>query len=340
MSNSEFRQDIVSNDWILLARSREDYFKKVFSQRKKKAKKLFSAKSLENKLKKCPFETPEKTGHQIISQYPKNGKNWFIKVIPNKYSAISAHFNTCPFPKNLGPYFNMEVIGFQEIVITKDHFQSIALLNQKEISLLINAYKQRYLSLAREKCLKYIFIFHNSGQEAGASVEHPHSQIMALPTIPSDVSRSLEGCKNYFEKHKKCAHCVSLEFEREKKERIIFQNSDFIALAPYASRVNFEIRIFPLKHNANFESISPAEIEKLSEMFKNVFQKIYKRLENPAYNFFIHTAPLFDNSKNYKCYHWHIEIFPRVFTWAGFELGTGMEVVYISPEKSAKILCG
>ena len=149
------------------------------------------------------------------------------------------------------------------------------------------------------------------------------------------MKRSLDGWTRYFEKHKKCVHCVTLEWEMRQKKRIIYRNSDFVAVCPYASRVNFEVRIFPLRHSANFEKINRSETKNLAETFKHVFKKLYDKLENPAYNFFVHTLPARDNSKDY---HWHIEILPRVSTWAGFELGTGIEVVYVAPEKAAALL--
>lgn len=333
---SQFRQDIVSGDWILIASGREDYFKKVMAKRKEEAKKaILTPGQIQDEIKTCPFEEPQKSGNEpAVWRYPKEGEKWKIQIIPNKYPSVATHYNTCPVQKNSGPYSNMEAIGFHEIVLTRDHLRPIALLDKDEIKILINGYKERYLFLAKEKCLKYIFIFHNSGKEAGASVSHPHSQIMALPIIPPDVRRSLDGCNNYFKTTKKCVHCASLEWELKQKERIIYQNSDFAAVCPYASRTNFEIRIFPLKHSPNFENITSEEIEKLAGTMKYVFKSIYDKLENPAYNFFIHTAPLFDGS---LCYHWHIEIFPRVSIWAGFELGTGIEVVYVTPEKAAKI---
>ena len=345
----EFRQDIVSGDWILVASGREDYFKKVLAKRREEVKKSSFAKATEDEVKTCPFENPQKTGNPkpVLWYSLKNNSkfkiqnskldenDWFLQIIPNKYPSVETHYGTCPSLKKLGPYSDMDAIGFHEVVITRDHSRTIALFKETEIETVINGYKERYLALSKEKCLRYIFIFHNSGKEAGASVPHPHSQIMGLPIIPSDVQRSLDGCNNYFEKNKKCVHCETIEWEQSRKERVIYQNSDFIAISPYASRVNFEIRIFPLKHNPNFEKITSVQIKKLAESFKAVFKKIYDKLENPPYNFFIHTASLSSGS---KCYHWHIEILPRISIWAGFELGTGIEVVFITPEKAAKIL--
>lgn len=334
---SEFRQDIISGDWILVASKREEYSKKAFEKMNAKKKEETS-----EKIKKCPFENPQKSGNgNPVLMLDKNRKkinlgknNWFAQIISNKNPALETDYEICPQTKILGPYSNMNAVGFHEIVITRDHRRSIAKLTEAEIETLIFAYKSRYLSLANEKCLKYILIFHNSGKEAGASVNHPHSQIMALPIIPPDVVRSLNGHNLYFEKNKKCAHCEALKWELETNKRIIYKNSDFVALCPYASHFNFEIRIFPTKHKSKFEEITESEIKSLADIFKNVFGKIYDKLSNPPYNFFIHTAPV-----NYIYdYHWHIEILPRFSIWGGMELGTGIEVIVISPEKAASIL--
>lgn len=334
---NEFRQDIISGDWILVASKREEYSRKAFEKMNAEKK-----EEAGEEVEKCPFENPQKNGNgNPVLMLDKNGKkinldedDWFIQIIPNKNPAMETHYETCPQTKILGPYSNMDALGFHEVVITRDHKRTIAKLSKTEIETLIFAYKSRYLSLADEKCLKYILIFHNSGKEAGASVSHPHSQIMALPIIPPDVVRSLNGHSLYFEQNKKCPHCESLRWELEFEERIIYKNSDFVALCPYASHFNFEIRIFPIKHKSKFEEITESEIKNLADIFKNIFGKIYDKFNNPPYNFFIHTAPI-----NYIYnYHWHIEILPRFSIWGGMELGTGIEVIVISPEKAASIL--
>lgn len=342
---NEFRQDIISGDWILIASKREDYFKKILEKNKKENIKKTEKEIIES-LKSCPFENPQKNGNENpILMLDENGKkisennlsaekNWFLQIIPNKNPSVEIHYKTCPQKEYYGPFGKISAIGFSEIVITRGHEKHLALMDTKEIETVIAAYKERYLELSKEPCLKYILIFHNHGKEAGASVSHPHSQIIALPIIPPDVNKSLNGCYTYFENQKKCAHCESLKWELENKERIIYENSDFAALCPYASRANFEIRIFPKKHSPNFEKITDAEKENLSIAFKDIFSRIYKKLKNPSYNFFIHTSPLSYSSD----YHWHIEILPRMSTWGGFEFGAGIEIVAVSPEKAAEIL--
>jgi UDPglucose--hexose-1-phosphate uridylyltransferase len=169
---------------------------------------------------------------------------------------------------------------------------------------------------------------------AGASVEHPHSQIAALPIIPPDVSKSIEGGISFFKKHGKCVHCAMLEREIKEDKRIIFKNNYFITVNPYASKVQYETRIFPLKHNSNFEEISDDELLFLAQALKDALVKLGKALKNPDYNFFIHTASA--RVKNASDYHWHLEILPHTYKWAGLELGSGIEAITVSPEKATE----
>ncbi|MEK7071841.1 MAG: DUF4931 domain-containing protein, partial [Patescibacteria group bacterium] len=205
-----------------------------------------------------------------------------------------------------------------------------------EIRQVLDVYHERYLDLMNEKFVNYVSIFHNHGKIAGATISHPHSQIITHPIIDPDLNRSLAGSAEYWRKHKKCVHCVMLDFDKKDGQRIIFENEDFLVVSPFASRIAFETRIYPKRHLAYFERIKDKEKDSLAEAFKIVFSKLYKALNNPDYNFFLHTAPC--DGKNYDHYHWHFEILPKTSTWAGFELGTGIEISTIEPEKAAEYL--
>jgi len=228
-------------------------------------------------------------------------------------------------------------VGFHELVIFRDHDRYLADFTKEEIKKVLLAYQERYRSLAKEKYVKYISIFHNHGKEAGSTVPHPHSQILALPIVPPDVSHSISGSRRYFHEHNRCVHCQMLTQELKEKKRIIYQNKDMVVIAPFVSRTEFEIRIFPKKHFAYFDKIKNEELEFLADALKFAFLKIYKKLKDPAFNFFIHTAPTIRN-RDYSHYHWHIEILPKFDIFGGFELGTGIDIVSITPEKAAEIL--
>jgi UDPglucose--hexose-1-phosphate uridylyltransferase len=328
----EFRKDLVSGDWILVVPSR--------------ARRPDIAKVSKNK-KFCPFCDPQKSGNPFPTLwYPrpntplkkrKELSSWFVQVLPNKYPLVLPNLKkACPRIKFSGPEQTFNGIGFHEVIITRDHFKTIDKMDLEEIDLILKAYQMRYQILATEPCINYILIFHNQGKLAGASLSHPHSQLVALPVVDPDISKSLEGSQEYFKKHKKCIHCAMLEWEMKKKKRIIHQNKYFVTLEPFAPRVSYETRIYPTSHDGHFEKISEEKRWFFAESLKDVLKRMAKTLKNPGYNFFIHSAP--PNSKNYNHYHWHLEILPRVSSWAGLELGVGIEAVIVSPEEAAKNL--
>lgn len=319
MNQSEFRRDMVSGEWILISSLR---------------------KTKPSSFKGCPFEDPQKSGNpKPILWYPKPGankfKDWFVQIIPNKYPFLLSKKFCAKFDLE-GIHQRIEAFGFHEVVITRDHNKPLSKMSLDEISLVLKAYRERYKMLEKNKCVEYILIFHNHGKMAGASLEHPHSQIAALPIIPPDVSRSIDGGVNFFKKYKKCVHCATLERETKERKRIVYKNKHFITINPYASNVAFETRIFPLKHNSDFEAISDQEISSLASSLKDALARLSKILKNPDYNFFIHTSSARMNNVPY--YHWHIEILPRTYKWAGMELGTGIEVVSVAPEEAAELL--
>jgi len=203
--------------------------------------------------------------------------------------------------------------------------------------LLFTAFKDRYLMIGKDNCIVYTSIYHNWGPKAGASIYHPHYQIISLPIIPPDVGRSLKGSDSYFSVNKKCVHCVMIEWEKKKKERVIYENAGAIAFTPFVSREPFEVRIFPKKHLPFFEETEKDNMEAVVDVLQKVLKKIETKLKDPDYNFFIHTAPHIDKQK-YGHYHWHIEIVPKISISAGFELGTGIEITVVDPNEAAKML--
>jgi len=319
---SELRFDPVSKDWILIATGRA---KRPETFAKEKRKTVIPSKET------CPFCNLGK--EKTILEY-KNKKGWFVKVLPNKFPAFSTSESLNK--KKIGPYKAMDGVGFAEVVITRDHNKSMAQFSVSEIRQVLVAYQERYLDLMNEKFVDYVSIFHNHGYEAGASIYHPHSQIITHPIIDPDLRRSLQGSAEYWEKYKKCVHCVMLDWDRKDKKRIVFENKEFVVVCPFASKIAFEIRIYPRKHHAYFERIEDKEKDFLAEAFKIALSKLYKALNDPAYNLFLHTAPC--DGRNYDHYHWHLEILPKTSTWAGFEIGTGIEISTIEPEKAAEFL--
>lgn len=319
---TELRQDFVSGEWVVIATGRG---KRPHDFLKQKREYLRQPKA------GCPFE---KLPLGVLAAYSLD-EEWQVGVIPNKYPAFGK--GVCALFHKVGPYQWGDGVGFHEVVITRDHERSIAQMRDEEVELVIRSYQDRYLALKNDECVEYISIFHNHGKLSGATLAHPHSQIIALPVIPPDVGRSLSGSASFFHKNKTCVHCHLLRYELKAKDRVIYENDFFAVLAPFASKTAFEMRIYPKKHQPHFEMILAGERMALADALRSALAKLFNGLKNPDYNFFLHTAPT-AGLKEFHHYHWHFEILPKTAIWAGFEIGTGIEISTISPEAAAGFL--
>ena len=324
---SELRQDIVSEDWVVIATGRakrpDDF---AHFQRAQDDKGVGS----------CLFEDPVASGQKKdVLLYHRADGEWTLRVFPNKYPAFSEGKASDSLSE--GPYFAMPGVGYHEVIVTRDHYRQLAIMNIMEVAEVFDAYQDRYLDLMNKKGVNYIAIFHNHGKEAGASIPHPHSQLMAIPVIAPYIKLELDGAERYYRSNKHCVYCVMAEYESNEKKRVVFENEEFIAFCPFASRAAFEVWVMPKKHNPYFERITDEQKVKLAEVFSKGLGSIYKALNDPPYNFYIHSAPC--DGKDYAHFHWHIEILPVPPTpWAGFELETGIEVSTIQPEVAAEFL--
>lgn len=325
---SELRQDVVSGDWVVIATGRSRRPHEFLGEKRIRVR---------QPKKGCPFDMLHKEAVLLLpdGHIKKNAYAW-VQVLPNKYPAFRAA-DVCAVFQDKGPYHWTAGIGFHEVVVTQDHARSIAQMSDKEVELLLIAYQKRYLVLQEEACVEYVSIFHNHGRLSGATIAHPHSQIIAIPVIPPDVGRSLQGSSRYFEEHHTCVHCMMLKYELSVRERVVYENDHCVALTPYASKTAFELRIFPKAHHARFEEIGDTERLSLAHMLRVALAKLHSGLRNPDYNFFLHTAPT-KHAKKFQHYHWHFEIIPKTAIWAGFEIGTGIEISTIAPETAAVFL--
>jgi UDPglucose--hexose-1-phosphate uridylyltransferase len=321
---SELRQDIITDDWVVIATGRakrpEDYLEE-------------NPKKLETKA--CPFCEPGiKDQESDTLAYYKKNKEWSLKVFPNKYPAFSRGKRVKH--REEGIHFAMDGVGYHEIIVTRDHDRGVPLLMKEEVAEVLDAFKTRYLDLMNRKSVNYIMFIENHGEKSGASLIHPHWQMFAIPVVSPGVKLELEGSRIYKRNKKSCAFCDMVKQEISSGERVITQNESFIAFAPFASRAAFEVWIAPKKHQPYFERITEEEEFEAAEILKTVLEKYKNNLKDVSYNMYLHTAPC--DGKDYNFYHWHIELLPKTATWAGFELGTGIEISTIEPEKAAEFL--
>ena len=322
---SELRMDLVSNDWVIVATGRARK-PETFAKNGRIKEKVSS--------KDCPFCGDRVLEQGVTLRYDQPDGQWKLISVKNKYPALSEGSNL--HQRKEGPNRIMDGIGFHEIIITTDHEKQIAQFSKTEVKEVFDAYQTRYLDLMNKKFIKYISIFHNHGQEAGASIAHPHSQLIAIPVIDPYLRGSVDGAGAFYRSQGKCVYCTILEWDLKDRQRIIYENEKFVVLCPFASQVAFEVRVYPKEHYAHFERMNDAVKWLFADAFQKAMNKVYLGLKDPAYNFYIHTAPC--DGANYDHYHWHIIIVPKTATWAGFELGTGIEISTIEPEKAAAFL--
>ncbi|MEK7611809.1 MAG: DUF4921 family protein [Patescibacteria group bacterium] len=321
---SELRQDLISGDWIVVAPKRGNRPHELETKKSRKR----APKST------CPFEHKQLETVKPILRIGDE-RDWNVIIIPNKFPAFT-HHGVCPVIHEKGPFLVTEGIGHHDIVVMRDHDTDFASVPLEEAVGVFQAFRGRYQTMLQEECISYVSMFHNWGASAGASLYHPHFQIISIPVIPPDIRHSLVGSHEYFKNHGQCVHCALVEWELKEGKRIIVENEHAIAITPFTSRTNFEIRVFPKRHLPYFEDTPPGEIASVVQVLHQALGLMRKTLNDPDYNFFIHTSPVKDKEK-YEHYHWHIEIVPKTNIDAGFELGTGIDIISVNPDDAANM---
>jgi len=333
---SELRFDLISRDWVVIATGRARR-PETFKKEKKKKQEVPK--------KDCPFcQIHTQAKPTLIFSHGKEvpfttwkdiSKVWTIIVIPNRYPAFSPHPHLDKKVEG-GLYQKINAVGFHEVVVTRDHKKQMAQFSIEEIKEVFDTYQKRYLDMMNEKFVNHISMFHNHGPGAGASIFHPHSQIVTTPLIDVDLKNALLNAQLYSKEKRQCIYCRMNQWESKVKKRVVFENEEFLVVCPFASKTAFQVIVSPKKHLSYFEQIREKEKWQLSEAFQIALNKIYKGLNDPDYNFYLHTAPCDGKTHNY--YHWHWTILPKTSISAGFEIGTRMEISTIEPEKAAEYL--
>jgi UDPglucose--hexose-1-phosphate uridylyltransferase len=291
----------------------------------------------------CPFcygseslTPPEIDAFRPAGTSP-NTPGWQVRVVSNKFPALQIEGDLNR--RGVGIYDMSNGTGAHEVLIeTPYHHKDIPDLLNEEIENFIAMSCKRAQDLTKDKRFKYIMIFKNYGPAAGASLEHPHTQIVALPMIPKNVMEEIKGSQNYFEYRERCIFCDIIRQEIQEKERVVMENKYFICFCPFVSRFPFEIWIIPKIHNGYYCHISSQEIPDLAAILKNTIFKLKKVFPNLAYNFIIHTSPANADAGGFDGYHWHIELMPKLTRVAGFEWGSGFYIVPTPPELAAQYL--
>jgi len=223
------------------------------------------------------------------------------------------------------------------LIATPEHVEEVGLLPAEQLTLMAKSYVDRYLAHKASPVVKYVHIIMNYGREAGASREHPHSQLFAVPLVPSLVETELWGAGLYHEERGRCVFCDMVKQELASGERVVFQNERFVVFAPYASRIPFEMWIVPKEHQPNFEAIDQQDVLAFAGALKQALGKLAVGVNDPPFNYWIHTSPT-QRPDVAPFYHWHVEILPKLAIAAGFELGTEIMIDTVLPETAAAFL--
>ncbi|HUX67855.1 MAG TPA: galactose-1-phosphate uridylyltransferase [Terriglobales bacterium] len=326
----ELRKDPITGRWVIIASDRA----KRPTDFNNTPVKLSGSSGF------CPFcyGNESKTPPEILAYRPEGAPNtpgWTVRVVPNKFPALGIEGDLAR--QGEGVYDKMNGIGAHEVIIeTPAHDQTLASLSPKNIEDVLWAFRDRMLDLKKDSRFRYILIFKNHGEPAGASLEHTHSQLIALPIVPRSIREQVDGAKQYYDFKERCIYCDIIRQELESKVRVVAENEDFVTLSPYAPRFPFETWIFPRRHEAFFEQSSPRNFENLAKAIKSLLVRTDQVLDCPAYNLVLQSAPL--RESHLESFHWHIEYMPRLTRIAGFEAGTGFYINPTTPEEAARYL--
>ncbi len=264
-----------------------------------------------------------------------NAPGWQVRVVPNKFPALQIEGELDK--RGMGLFDLSNGIGAHEVIIESPyHNKDIPDLELWEVEKILEMYALRSKDLEKDKRFKYVMIFKNFGNVAGATIDHNHSQLIALPMVPKNVLEELTGATEYYDFRERCIFCDMIRQELDEKERIIAQNTNFIAFCPFVSRFPFEMWIMPKQHKLSYCETTREEVIELAQILREVLRRMKIALNDPPYNFIIHTSPI--NTEEKPGYHWHMEIMPRLSRIAGFEWGTGFYAVPTSPEAAIQCL--
>jgi UDPglucose--hexose-1-phosphate uridylyltransferase len=290
----------------------------------------------------CPGQE-SRTPEEILAVRPPgsapNGPGWDLRVVPNKFPALRIEGEL--EPTGDGVYDRMNGIGAHEVIIeTPNHGASLAALPVAKVVTVLEAWRQRMVDLQKDPRFEYVSVFKNHGEAAGASLEHPHSQLIATPMVPMMVEQELEGSLRHFRMKKRCIWCDIIHQEMQGKARglgrLILGEGGFVALCPYAPRFPFETWILPEGHRSSYEDAEGMDSEALARLLGEVLRRMNSVLGDPAWNLSLHSSPL--KTPTLDHFHWHIEISPKLTKVAGFEWGTGFFINPTPPEEAARYL--
>lgn len=325
----EWRKDPVTGDWVVIAAERG---------RRPLECRTGPEERRQRSCALCAGREGETPPEVLAFRYPGSGPDgpgWWVRVVPNKFPAVCAEGELeC---RACGPYEVMDGVGAHEVIVeSTDHEEELAHQSQRQVEEVLWAWRARLLDLRRDPRLRYIQIFKNKGSVAGASLEHTHSQLIAIPFVPARIAREMEGARVRFQLFGTCVFCDVLEYELRERDRLVCVGDHVVAFAPFASRFPYEVWVVGREHRPDFADLGEPQIRDLARVLRRVLAGLVEVACDPPYNMVLHTAPV--NAGDVSFYHWHLELLPRLTVIAGFELGTGYYINHTAPEVAARLL--
>lgn len=330
----ELRKNMVTREWVIIAKGRgkrpSDFMRPMPVE--------------ENGLPKldqnCPFcpGNEHQTPAEVFALRTHGGPNtsgWSVRVVPNKFAALRSDLSDRVW--QVGLHMARNGYGAHEVIL-ESPFHNVDLweMETSQIERVIEAYRQRLLAFESGESLRHALIFRNHGLQAGTSLIHPHSQLIAAPVLSHQLQTELQGAAAYWEYLGRCVFCALIEDELKSGDRIVLETDHFVVVTAFAGRYPFETWILPKRHTIRFAAMSEEEASDLALVLKETLGRLAGTLGCPSYNYAIHTAPAAEH--NVRAYHWHIEIFPRITTLGGFELGSDIYINVVAPEDAANYL--
>ncbi|HEV8436756.1 MAG TPA: galactose-1-phosphate uridylyltransferase [Methylomirabilota bacterium] len=281
--------------------------------------------------------TPDEVWALRPDSSPPGGPGWLVRVVPNKFPALRIEGELERSGEGL--YDRMNGVGAHEVVVeAPEHDARIEQLPVAHLAEVLRAYRERMVDLAKDPRLEYAMVFKNHGDFAGATLEHPHSQLIATPIVPMTVEEELSGALQHFRIKQRCIWCDIVRQERQDGGRVVLEQAGIIALAPFAPRFPFETWVLPVGHRSSYEEAPMGDLVTLASVLGEILRRIGRTLDDPPYNLILHSAPL--RARALDHFHWHLEIIPKLTRVAGFESGSGFFINPTPPEEAARYLRG
>ncbi len=330
MHMSEIRQDITTEEWVIMAKERALRPSEFARQQSRPELPAFSTS--------CPFcpGNESMTPGEILVYRDKEASKWRVRVVSNKFPALKPGGSTLRKIES-GLFMSMDGVGIHEVIVeTPEHNRVLALQEAGGIADILRACRERYNAMKQEPFVKLITVYKNYGPKAGTTLEHSHSQLIATPVVPRHMRIQFEVATRYYDNIGRCLYCDLASHEISTSDRLVMETDFFTVFHPFASHSPFETWIIPKRGRASFGNITTEELADLAHVLRSVLLKVYIGLNNPDYNYVISSAPVDDENKDY--YSWHIRIIPRLTELVGFEIGSGINLNTALPEETAKFM--